>query len=182
MSKFVTTKDVISLPMRKDVHKGRKARKPKVNLYNRKTLIWLCLFFPVGVTQMWKHACTWKRSTKVAVTGAMVCLLALVFWAPTAPTRQGGITLVGARPEAEIYGPELPEKIVSGYVRQATESVLTEVPESNIHYVYAAEGAKCYHEYECKFAYASSQRLTVYEAYFLGFESCGRCNPPSYVP
>ena len=31
-------------------------------------------------------------------------------------------------------------------------------------------------------AFDSSQRLTVYEAYYLGFEPCGRCKPPIYDP
>lgn len=186
MSKSVVTKDVISLPMRKDAHKVQKKRKKAVqkresSAFNKKALMWLVLFFPLGVTYMWRHACTWRRGVKFAVTGAMVCVLAALFMLPAAPTHQGGITLVGARPEAEIYGPELPAKIVSGYVKPATGSVLVEVEgETDIHYVYAADGAECYHEYKCKFAFASSQRLTVYEAYFLGFKPCGLCNPPSY--
>jgi len=161
---------------------GRKAaRRPKrVNPANRKALKWLLLCFPVGVTLMWKHACTWRRGVKYAVTCAMVAVLCAVFLAPAAPEAEGGIRLVGAKPEAEIYGPELPANIVKGYTKQATGSVLTEVVENDVHYVYAADGAKCYHEYECKFAYASSQRLTVYEAYFLEFEPCGLCNPPRY--
>ena len=164
------------------VQNGRKAvrRRRKVNPANRKALKWLFLFFPVGVTLMWKHACTWRRSVKYAVTGAMMAILCMIFIAPAAPEAQGGIRLVGAKPEAEVYGPELPATIIPGYTKQATGSVLTEVEESDIHYVYAADGAECYHEYECKFAYASSQRLTVYEAYFLGFKPCGRCNPPKY--
>jgi len=186
LSKSVVTKDVISLPMRKDAqkvrnHQEKSVRRRKPNRHNKKALIWLLLFFPVGVTLMWKHACTWRRGVKFAVTGAMVAVMAAMFIMPAPPARQGGITLVGAKPEAEIYGPELPAKIVQGYTRQATGSVLAKVEENeDVHYVYAADGAECYHEYECKFAYASSQRLTVYEAYFLGFDPCGRCNPPKY--
>ncbi|MBR2700293.1 MAG: hypothetical protein IKE76_17060, partial [Clostridia bacterium] len=63
-----------------------------------------------------------------------------------------------------------------------TSSIIVDQVANDVHYVYAADGAECYHEYECKFAFASSQRLTVYEAYHLGFKPCGRCNPPVYVP
>ena len=67
-------------------------------------------------------------------------------------------------------------------MRDRTGSIIVEKPNSDVHYVYAADGARCYHEYECKFAFASSQRMTVYEAYHLGFEPCGRCKPPVYTP
>jgi len=167
-------------PVRK-VRKAAPRRKRRANPANRKALKWLFMFFPVGVTLMWKHACTWRRGTKIVVTGAMLALVLAVLAVPAAPEAKGGITLVGARPEAEVYGPELPATIVPGYTKQATGSVLVDVVESDVHYVYAADGADCYHEYECKFAYASSQRLTVYEAYFLGFDPCGRCNPPKYT-
>lgn len=163
------------------IRKKSAPRRRKANPANKKALKWLLLFFPVGVTMMWKHGCSWRRSTKCAVTAVMVAVLCAVFLMPAAPEAKGGIRLVGAKPEAEVYGPELPVSIVPGYSKQATSSVLAEVVESDVHYVYAADGAECYHEYECKFAYASSQRLTVYEAYFLGFEPCGRCDPPRYT-
>lgn len=180
-------KDVIPLHKVKKAQKMQNVRKHsrrkrRPNPYNKKTLLWLLLFFPVGVTMMWKHACSWRPRVKTAVSVVAAALVVAVFCAPAAPEAQGGIRLVGARPEAEIYGPELPKAIVQGYTRQATGSVLTEVEETDVHYVYAADNAECYHEYECKFAYASSQRLTVYEAYFLGFDPGPCCNPPVYRP
>ena len=48
-------------------------------------------------------------------------------------------------------------------------------------YVYASEGQERYHLYKCEFAYASAKRLTLYEAYYLGYKPCGICNPPSYT-
>ena len=41
----------------------------------------------------------------------------------------------------------------------------------------AGSDSECYHLYDCKFAYASSRRLTVYEAHYLGYTPCGLCNP-----
>lgn len=159
----------------------KSAAGPKKKSINLKAFMWLVLFFPAGITLMWRRACTWPKGIKFAVTGIMVAAMITIFALPSPSSDiSGGITLVGARPEVEVYGPELPTTIVTGYTRQNTDSIIVNTVADDIHYVYAADGASCYHEYECKFAYASSQRLTVYEAYYLGFEPCGRCNPPKY--
>lgn len=100
--------------------------------------------------------------------------------------KQGGIVLHGDDPTAEIYGPELPKTIVGGYTEPVIQSVVlddtddsaTDDPNS---YYYAQEDEKTYHTYTCKKAYASSQRLTLYEAYFLGYQPCESCNPPVYT-
>lgn len=96
----------------------------------------------------------------------------------------GGITLIGAKPEVSVYGPELPANIVAGYSQPVNTSsvVLSSDAEDNTLYVYAAEGAKCYHLGTCKFAFASAQRLTIMEAHFLGYTAdCGICEPPTYA-
>ena len=157
-------------------------RRKKINRYNRKSLIWLVLFAPVGLTMMWKRKCSWKTVSKWAVTALVFAVaLSVIFVPMPKETRNPGIYLIGAEPEAAVYGPALPTTMVEGFVDEAVTSYLaTDEDEADVHYVYAADGARCYHEYECKFAYASSQRLTVYEAYFLGYEPCGKCNPPLY--
>ena len=147
---------------------------------NIKTALWMW-FFPVGITLMWRRSCTWPKAVKAGLTCVMMALVIAVIALPAPARTSGGIELVGGHPEVEVYGPELPKNIVSGYTNDTTQSIIVPVEENNIHYVYAADGAECYHEYECKFAYASSQRLTVYEAYYLGFKPCGRCNPPVYT-
>ncbi len=147
-----------------------------------KTALWL-LVPPVGLTMMWRPGCRWPVAVKSAISVLMAAALAAVFIipAPDAP-ETGGVELVTSRPEVEIYGPDLPSFIVKGYTNDQTESIIVPAVENDVHYVYAADGAKCYHEYKCKFAFASSQRLTVYEAYYLGFSPCGRCKPPLYDP
>lgn len=147
-----------------------------------KTALWL-LIPPVGLTLMWRRSCRWHPAVKAGVTTAMVAVLVAVLAFPTPRiTSDGGVDLVTSRPEVEVYGPDLPNFIVPGYTKDQTNSIIVPAVESDIHYVYAADGARCYHEYKCKFAYASSQRLTVYEAYYLGFQPCGRCLPPIYDP
>ena len=96
---------------------------------------------------------------------------------------RGNIELVGSEKQAGVYGPSLPTAMVTGAERENASSVLVGVDAVvEPHYVYAAKGAECYHESDCKFAYASSQKITVYEAYYLGYKPCGRCNPPTYTP
>ena len=147
-----------------------------------KTALWL-LVPPVGLTMMWRSGCRWPIAVKSAVTALMAIALIAVFIVPAPETPDsGGVELVTSRPEVEIYGPDLPNFIVQGYTNDQTASIIVPAVESDVHYVYAADGAKCYHEYKCKFAYASSQRLTVYEAYYLGYTPCGRCKPPIYDP
>ncbi len=160
----------------------KKARRP-VNSENVKTALWLWCF-PVGLSRMWRKACTWPKGVKVGITAAMAAVLVAIFVipTPTADRYTTGIQMVTDKPEVEVYGPALPTLIVQGYTRENTGSIIVDQVASDVHYVYAADGAECYHEYECKFAFASSQRLTVYEAYHLGFKPCGRCNPPVYVP
>ena len=153
----------------------------KKNPYNARTALWL-LFFPVGLSMMWRRSCTWPRAVKAGVTALVAAALVAVFLVPVPADHaaEGGVQLVTSKPEVEIYGPDLPSFIVPGYTNDQTESVIVDGVDSDVHYVYAADGAECYHEYNCKFAFASSQRLTVYEAYYLGFKPCGRCNPPVY--
>lgn len=161
------------------------APRPRVSLKDNeslKTALWL-LVPPVGLSKMWRRSCTWHPAVKACVSVAMAALLVAVLVVPTAKApSDGGVQLVTNRPEVEVYGPDLPSFIVPGYTSEQTESIIAPAVENDVHYVYAADGAKCYHEYKCKFAYASSQRLTVFEAYYLGFQPCNRCKPPIYDP
>lgn len=178
-AKTVYRTDVIKKP------KSRKAVKPrrKPLSENVKTALWLW-FPPVGLARMWRSSCTWRRGVKIGISAAMAILLLAVFIVPTpSPDKQAtGVQVVAGKPEVEVYGPALPALIVTGFTRENPGSIIVDQVANDVHYVYAADGAECYHEYECKFAFASSQRLTVYEAYHLGFKPCGRCHPPVYVP
>lgn len=121
---------------------------------------------------------------KLLLVFLAVCFVAAVIIVPS-PEKQhkGSIELHGIEPEVEVYGPELPEDIVEGFSNTPVESVIvnTEDEEDDTLYVYAAKDAECYHLGTCKFAFASAQKLTVYEASMLGYRPCGRCNPPAYT-
>ena len=110
--------------------------------------MWLW-FFPAGITLMWRRSCTWPKAVKAGITCVMMAIVAAILIVPAPKSRaSGGIELVGARPEVEVYGPELPVAIVPGYTNDKTESIIVDSVENDVHYVYAADGAKCYHEYE----------------------------------
>jgi len=160
--------------------KPNEAKKPR-SFKSLKTALWL-LIPPVGLTLMWRRDCRWHPAVKAGITTLMAAALAAIFLFPTPNVASGGVELVTSKPEVEIYGPDLPTFIVPGYTNDQTSSIIVPAVENEVHYVYAADGAECYHEYKCKFAYASSQRLTVYEAYYLGFKPCGRCKPPIFDP
>ena len=161
---------------------AHRAKRSGADRYNLNTALWLWCF-PVGLSKMWRSRCTWPRGVKIAITAAMAAIIAAIFILPS-PARDAatGVNLVVGNPEVEVYGPALPVMVVPGYTNETTGSIIVDEVSADVHYVYAADGARCYHEYECKFAFASSQRLTVYEAYHLGFEPCGLCNPPVYTP
>ncbi len=143
----------------------------------------LVVFPPIGIVLLWKRR--WSSGLKYALSLVSVGILALaVVLIPNGSNRvNGGVTLVGAKKQADVYGPALPTAMVSSYSVGASESVLaSDADEEEVEYVYAAKGQKNYHRYTCKFAYASSQRMTPFEAYYLGYTPCNRCKPPEYTP
>ena len=175
-------KDVWDLQQRS---RNRKKANRRNSSYNRKTLLWLVLFFPVGFGRMLSSACSWHRGVKYAVSCLACALVAAVMIAPSPYVQhQGGIHLYGDENAAEPYGPDLPETIVGGYVAPVIQSVfLPEAEEGEgITYVYATDSQENYHTGTCQFAYASGHKMTVYEAYFLGYTPGRCCDAPAYVP
>ena len=136
---------------------------------------------PVGIYMVWRRK--WNGQIKYGLTAAAVAVMALVVTLMPMADRKvpGGVTLIGAGKQAEVYGPELPEDMVPGRT-VADDSVVSEDDEDTeeITYYYAQKNEEYYHEYTCKKAYASSQKLTLYEAYYLGYEPCPQCNPPVF--
>lgn len=159
----------------------KKTAKKRRGMRNGKTLLWLLLCFPVGLTKMWRSSCTWHVGVKYAVSSIVLVALAAVMLYPSPYQKpETGIRLIGEKPTAKIYGPEIPEDAVIGYSQMVTTSVIApEIPEEDVGLiVYAAKDQDCYHLSTCKFAYASAQHLSVYEAQLLGYTPCGLCNPP----
>lgn len=97
--------------------------------------------------------------------------------------QRGGVELYGESPEVEVYGPQAPERIVGGYTEPVIQSVV--LPEKSEDeetvYVYASEDQKNYHMPTCRFAYASAKKMTLYEAYYLGYTPGKCCDAPAYT-
>lgn len=116
--------------------------------------------------------------------GVIMVALAAVIIAPSPYEKpEGGIVLYGDDKKAEVYGPKLPETIIGGYTQPTIQSVVlpAESEEDETIYVYATANQKNYHMPTCQFAYASGSKLTLYEAYFLGYTPGRCCDAPAYT-
>ena len=151
-------------------------------------LKWLLLCFPYGLYLMWRGSCRWNYVGKTLVTALFAAgALAIIFF--PSPDRAPGtrVVLIGQKPEAEVFGPALPQGYNRSdyYVQADDPTVPAAAVEDNTIYVYASasEGSTYYHTITCKYAYASAKRMTLYEAYMLGYHTpCELCNPPVYTP
>lgn len=153
---------------------------------DRRVRKWLLLCFPYGLYLMWSRRCRWHSAVKCLITAAFACAVCAILIFP-APKQPGGtrVTLVGRVPEAEVFGPEQPAGYdVASYLPADEDTdLLAEAVEDNTIYVYASatEGSTYYHTSICEFAYASSRRMTLYEAHMLGYNTpCAKCSPPLY--
>lgn len=152
--------------------------------YNGKTLLWLFLFFPIGLTRMWRWRCSWHWAVKAAVSApVLIALLAVLLYPEPKVSNVGGITLYGEDRSAKIYGPEIPMGYMLPTETFAPESVI--VPEEDLvdtrFFVYAAENATCYHLESCEYAFSTAKKMTVYEAYHSGYIPCDLCGSPPYT-
>ena len=175
------SKDVLNLQDRRPVRRRAKRRRMS---YNARTRLWLILCYPVGLTRMWRGRCTWKLGTKYLISSIALVVLAAVMLAPAPQNvHRGSIELYGEEPEVEVYGPVLPQSYVARTTNSAAQSVIVRNEDivDDTFYVYASRNGKGYHLKSCEYYYDGSQKLTVYEAYFMGYRACSTCNPPVYT-
>lgn len=149
---------------------------------------WLLICFPYGLYLMWQRGCRWNVALKTAVSVVCACMVAAILIAPS-PERADGtkIKMVEAEVNASIFGPDMPEGYdMSEYVvaEGGLDLIAPEVVDNTIYvYVSASEGSTYYHTKMCQYAYASSPKVSLYEAYVLGYVTpCGICHPPLYDP
>lgn len=152
--------------------------------YNGKTLLWLFLFFPVGLTLMWRWKCSWRAGVKAAISApVLLALLAVMLYPSPSVSNVGSITLYGENRSAKIYGPEIPQGYMMPTETFAPESVI--VPAEDLvdtrFFVYSGENAKCYHLESCDYAYVGAKKMTVFEAYYAGLIPCDICGSPAYT-
>lgn len=165
-------------------HAAARGSRSRTNVYKALCVVLSVLIPPLGLILTWRSR--WSNNAKYCLTGlAAISFALIVALLPNPDARvEGGVQMVGREKEAEVYGPELPTAMVSGFVAPLGDSVFAQATEdaSETEYVYAMPGANFYHLSTCRYAYASAQKLTVYEAHFMGYAPCRECNPPAYVP
>ncbi|OPZ70157.1 MAG: hypothetical protein BWY81_00073 [Firmicutes bacterium ADurb.Bin467] len=155
---------------------------------NRKAVLCLLVCFPYGLLLMWRSA-RWHPAVKLAITACFVLLTAAVLLPQTSPPARvaGGVELVGAKPDAEVFGPELPKAYdvnYRGYGIPAAGAapVLSEIEEVAERYVYANENGRYYHKVDCKYVAWYSVKLTPAVAHFSGYLPCAVCGVEPYQP
>ena len=137
---------------------------------------------PLGLYLVWNSR--WIKRQKVWMSAlACVCfalIAAGMFWPDG--SGEGGVNYVMRKPEVAVYGPEVPVSSVPHYIAPVSQSVLANDDDESVVYVYVTVSGQYYHLSSCRYYYQSSQKVTPYEAYYLGYEGCPECNPPAYVP
>ncbi len=162
---------------------GRRRRRDRAKAFRIASAVLCVLIPPLGLILTWKSS--WRTNVKYGLSVLAVGCFALMVVLVPAPSSkvEGGITLVGTEPEAEVYGPDEPESLVSGYTASSSDdTILAEATdEPDEEYVYAIPGGTYYHTSDCSSVTSASQKLTLYEAYYMGYKQCTKCNPPTYV-
>lgn len=167
--------------------KVRKSEKRmRQNRFDRRLIFWLIFCFPAGLIKMWSNRCRWRRSTKMAVSMLVAAALILVILPQTQPPERpnGGVEMVMAKPNAQVYGPELTEDMpdISVYNPHGSESksiyVVKPTPTPVPVTVYVNDGGKYYHTGECRYVKKSTPKVTLDAALDAGYKPCAECRPP----
>lgn len=157
------------------------SRKRRPNMIRTLSLI-IC--FPLGLYVLWTRSCC-PRSLKTLISAAAALVLIAILTPMTNPPEReiGGIRLVGAEPEVDVFGPEAPadREIVEIYAPRRTailvEATATPVPVV----VYCNNGGKYYHSEECVYVKDDTPSVTLTRALEAGYTQCTSCNAPDAV-
>lgn len=166
------------------VRKGE--NRMRQNRFNRRLILWLVFCFPAGLIKMWSNQCRWRRSTKMAVSIVVAAALIMVVLPQTRPPEQpdGGVEMIMAKPNAQVYGPELTEDMpdISVYNPHGSESksvyVVEPTPTPVPVTVYVNDGGKYYHTKDCRYVKTGTPQVTLTAALDAGYTACSECKPP----
>lgn len=168
------------------VSRNRSSRHPKEqNIVRRKNLgvILLLIFcFPLGLYRMWTST-SWPRAMKNLASLAVAGLLLAIFLPGTTPPDRayGSVTLVDARPTADIFGPEVPEDHVwvEIYAPRVTPIIVAPTPTPVPVIVYCNDGGRYYHSADCVYVKATTPQVQLYRAIDAGYKQCPNCDAPA---
>lgn len=162
------------------------ARRRKAS--NWKVYVCLLICFPYGLFLMWRTT-RWHLAVKGLVTACFVALTLAVLLPLTSPPDRlpGGVHMVNAERDVEVFGPELPEALDTNYIGYGTVSisngpVFTEEEIAEPTYVYANDNGQFYHRLDCEYVQWYSKKYTLPVAYYSGYGPCEKCQPPAYTP
>ena len=156
---------------------------------NWKVYVCLLVCFPYGLFLMWRTT-SWRPAVKGLVTACFAALTLAVVLPLTSPPERtpGGVQLVGAQRDVEVFGPELPEALGASYAQLSLISsgegpllTQTQSPQTQT-YVYSSRSDLYYHLRSCPSAQRTlDQQMTLAVAYYSGYEPCPVCQPETYT-
>lgn len=158
---------------------GMRSRKKRINTRRIMSVILSILLPPVGIFMVWRTR--WSNNARYCLTGLAVASMVLIIALLPSPDARvnGGVEMIGRR-KADIYGPDLPTAMVTGYIAPVGESVFAKDEDDGTVYVYAIPGEHDYHNSDCRKANVYAQKMTLYETFYLGYVPCKLCRPPVY--
>jgi cell division protein FtsW (lipid II flippase) len=150
-----------------------------VRLKQPKTLLNLILNFSLGLFIMWSKRCKWHWTVKAAVTFIfailLICIALPQFQPPDRP--EGGIKLVNAKQQADVFGPEAIGNVLGRdvYSVSADSTVIAEGSAADRIMVFCNPDGKYYHAKTCKYVRASTGLMTLRVAMDTGYAKCADC-------
>lgn len=170
--------------------RARNMRKPPVRAKhkNRNWKVPLCLLlcFPYGLFLMWRET-RWSTVLRCGITACVVLLTGFILLPYTNPPSQsGGVQLVGAEKNVEVFGPELPVALDANYINYDVSTnlspALSDVEIQTESYVYTNDTGKYYHKLNCSYVAWYSSKLTAAVAHYSGYLPCRDCGVEAYQP
>lgn len=164
--------------------KARGMQKPQTDMRKVMSIVLTVLFPPAGIILVWKSR--WTNTAKYCLSTAAVIWMALIIaLLPVMNmTREegGGVEIVRRKPSVQVYGPEFPTAMVTGYIApQNTSVIYNPTDDPSQQYVYCNTGTKRYHLENCDDRRADDVKTTLYGAYYNDCKPCTKCSAPVYA-
>lgn len=164
--------------------KARRMQKPQTDMRKVMSIVLTVLFPPAGIILVWKSR--WTNTAKYCLSTAAVIWMALIIaLLPVMNmTREegGGVEIVRRKPSVQVYGPEFPTAMVTGYIApQNTSVIYNPTDDPSQQYVYCNTGTKRYHLENCDDRRADDVKTTLYGAYYNDCKPCTKCSAPVYA-
>lgn len=164
--------------MRKQkTNKKQAARRKNIGL-----ILLLVFCFPLGLYRMWTN-CSWPRTVKNLASLAVAAALVTILLPATNPPERsyGSVTLVDARPTADVFGPEVPADHVAVeiYAPRITPIIIEPTPTPVPVIVFCNNGGRYYHSKDCSYVKDTTPQVQLHQAIYAGYKQCPDCDAPA---